>query len=437
MRLFTALLSFSIQFSLAAYGQTQKAAAPTVPQRVLTMARPEDAGMSTERLARIDRVVEEFTGQQWIAGAVVLVARHGKIVYYKALGQDDPSKNDPLRKDDIFRIASQTKAITSTAVMMLFEEGHFLLDDPISQYIPEFKNPKVVQTFNDKDSSYTSVPAKSEITIRHLLTHTSGIGYGAFDPKRLGAIQAKAKYREIAVSSANHVLGEQIKKMGQLPLLHQPGEKWTYGMNSDVLGYLVEVVSGMTLKDFLHQRLFAPLGMKDTYFYLPQEKAARLTTFYRETKAGKVEKYTEASQGLPPDFPLLPGGKYYAGGGGLSSTALDYAIFLQMLLNKGEYNGKRLLSRRTVEMMTMNQIGDLSLKEDKFGLAFSVATEKTAAKLPLSPGSFAWGGIFGTTYWADPKEGLLAIFLTQVYPSSYVNELHNKFQVLVYQAITD
>jgi CubicO group peptidase (beta-lactamase class C family) len=433
----TALFFLFLQLTLAAYGQTPKSSVSKPPRRVLTIGQPEEAGLSAERLTRIDRVVQEFTDQQWIPGAVVLIARHGKIVYYKALGKDDVSKNELLRKDDIFRIASQTKAITSTAVMMLFEEGRFLLDDPVSQYIPEFKNPKVLQSFNEKDSSYTTVPAKSEITIRHLLTHTSGIGYGIFDPKKLGAIQAKAKFREIQIASADYVLSEQIKHLGKMPLMHQPGEKWTYGMNIDVLGYLVEVVSGMSLKDFLQQRLFVPLGMQDTYFYLPQEKADRLTMLYQETKAGKAEKYTAASQGLPPDFPLLPGGKYYAGGGGLSSTAMDYAIFLQMLLNKGEYNGKRLLSRNTVEMMTMNQIGDLSLGEDKFGLAFSVATAKSAAKLPVSPGTFAWGGIFGTTYWADPTEDLLALCLTQVYPSKHVNELHEKFQVLVYQAIVD
>jgi CubicO group peptidase (beta-lactamase class C family) len=437
MRKLILLLFLSVPFSLTTYGQTQKAAQYSTGQRTLSPARPEEAGMSAERLARIDRVVQEYIDKQWIPGAVVLVARHGKVVYHKGLGKDDLSKNDPLQKDDIFRIASQTKAITSTAVMLLFEEGRFLLDDPVSKYIPEFKNPKVLQTFNEKDSSYTTVPAKSEITIRHLLTHTSGIGYAAFDPKRLGAIYTKEKYREIGVASAEYVLGDQIRKLGKMPLLHQPGEKWTYGMNIDVLGYLVEVVSGKSLKDFLQQRIFEPLGMKDTYFYLPGEKGNRLTALYREDKTGKIEKYTEASQGLAPDFPLTPGGKYYAGGAGLSSTAMDYAIFLQMLLNKGEYRGKRLLSRNTVEMMTMNQIGDLSVGEDKFGLAFSVATEKSAAKLPVSPGSFSWGGIFGTNYWADPKEGIVALIMTQVYPTTHVGELHDLFRVLVYQSVVD
>lgn len=409
--------------------------------KMLSLAKPEEAGLSTERLQRIDRVVQTYIDQQWIPGAVVLIARHGKIVYYKGLGKNDVEKSNEMDKEAIFRIASQTKAITSTAIMMLYEEGHFLLDDPISQYIPEFKKPKVLHKFNKKDSSYTTVPAKNEITIRQLLTHTSGIGYGVFDPERLGAIYSKARYQEVPVASADYVLKDQIRQLARQPLLHQPGEKWTYGMNIDVLGYLVEVVSGLSLKDFLQQRLFDPLGMKDTYFYLPKEKGGRLTALYQENQSGKAVKYStqyrDPGLNLSADFPLMANGKYYAGGGGLSSTAMDYAIFLQMMLNKGEYNGKRLLSRNTVEMMTMNQIGDLSLGEDKFGLGFSIATDKSGARSPVSIGTFGWGGVFGTNYWADPKEDVLALILVQVYPTTRLSSLHEKFQVLVYQAITD
>jgi CubicO group peptidase (beta-lactamase class C family) len=410
-------------------------------KKILSLAKPEEAGLSIERLQRLDRVVQEYIDQQRIAGAVILIARHGKIVYYKGLGKDDVEKGNEMDKNAIFRIASQTKAITSTAVMMLYEEGHFLLDDPISKYIPEFKNPKVLNKFNKKDSTYTTVPAKNEITIRQLLTHTSGIGYGVFDPKQLGAIYSKASYQEVPIASADYVLKDQIRQLAKLPLLHQPGEKWTYGMNIDVLGYLLEVVSGMSLNDFLRQRLFDPLGMKDTYFYLPKEKGSRLTALYQENQSGKVVKYStqyrEPSLNLTADFPLMANGKYYAGGGGLSSTAMDYAIFLQMMLNKGEYNGKRLLSRNTVEMMTMNQIGNLSLGEDKFGLGFWIATDKSGALSPVSPGTFGWGGVFGTNYWADPQENVLALILTQVYPTTHVSTLHEKFQVLVYQAIID
>jgi CubicO group peptidase (beta-lactamase class C family) len=411
------------------------------PNKILSLAKPEEAGLSTERLQRLDRVVQEYIDRQWIPGAVVLIARHGKIVYYKGLGKDDMEKGNKMDKEAIFRIASQTKAITSTAVMMLYEEGHFLLDDPISQYIPEFKNPKVLDKFNTKDSTYTSVPATNEITIRQLLTHTSGIGYGVFDREQLGAIYSKARYQEVPIASADYLLKDQIRQLAKQPLLHQPGEKWTYGMNIDVLGYLVEVVSGMSLKDFLRQRLFDPLGMKDTYFYLPKEKGSRLTELYQENQSGKAVKYSaqyrEPGLNISAAFPLMANGKYYAGGGGLSSTAMDYAIFLQMILNKGEYNGKRLLSRNTVEMMTMNQIGNLSLDEYKFGLGFSIATDKSSARSPASPGTFGWGGVFGTNYWADPQEDVLALILTQVYPSTHLSTLHEKFQVLVYQAITD
>jgi CubicO group peptidase (beta-lactamase class C family) len=410
-------------------------------KKVLTLTKPEEAGFSAGRLQRIDRVIQEYIDKQRIPGAVVLIARHGNIAYYKAFGKNDVESGDAMARDAIFRIASQTKAITSTAVMMLYEEGRSLLDEPVSKYIPEFKNPKVLSSFNEKDSSYTTVPAKSEITIRQLLTHTSGIGYGVFDPKQLGAIHSKAKYHEVPVASSDHVLRDQIRQLAKMPLLHQPGEKWTYGMNIDVLGYLVEVVSGLSLKDFLQQRLFDPLGMKDTYFYLPKEKGSRLTSLYQEDQSGKAVKYaaqyTDPGLNLSADFPLMANGKYYAGGGGLSSTAMDYAIFLQMMLNKGEYKGKRLLSRHTVEMMTMNQIGNLSLGEDKFGLGFSVATALSSARSPVSPGTFGWGGIFGTNYWADPQEGILALILTQVYPTSHVGNLHEKFQVLVYQAIME
>ena len=251
----------------------------------LSNASPESVGMSAERLARIDAVCEQAIANGDIPGAVVLVARKGKIVHHKAFGVADGEGKEPLRTDHIFRIASQTKAITATAVLMLWEEGYFRLDDPISRWIPEFKNPKVLKKFHYSDTTYTAVPAKREITIRHLLTHTSGIGYGIIDPdESFQMLFQKEGVREIA-SRTPLTTAENIKRLAQLPLHFNPGEKYLYSMGLDVLGYFVEIVSGMSFDEFLQTRLFQPLGMNDTHFYLPSEKADRLVAL--QTPAGK------------------------------------------------------------------------------------------------------------------------------------------------------
>jgi CubicO group peptidase (beta-lactamase class C family) len=406
--------------------------AQTPRHYTLQEAGPEAAGFSAERLGRMDRVIQEYVDQKRIPGAVALVARHGKIIYYKGFGQDDVDAKTPLKRDAIFRVASQTKAVTSVAAMMLFEEGKFLLDEPVSKYLPAFKNPKVLSTFNEKDSSYTTVPAKSEITIRQLLSHTSGISYAGIGTKEANAIYAKAKVPS-GIGTPNDKLADAMNKLGGLPLIHQPGEKWSYGLNTDVLGYLVEVLSGTTLDAFFRTRIFEPLGMKDTYFYLPKDRHNRLATLYMEDQ-NKAYRKRPAQGNQTPDYPKQAG-TYYSGGAGLSSTAYDYAVFLQMLLNGGEYNGKRLLSPATVRMMTSNQIGELSLGLKKFGLGFGLITEREAARMPVSAGSFEWGGIFGTTYWADPQEGVVALLYTQKFPNSY-GDLADKFRVLVYQALT-
>jgi CubicO group peptidase (beta-lactamase class C family) len=398
---------------------------------VLAEARPESAGFSPERLQRMDHFLQDYVEQRRIPGAVALIARNGKIIYHKSFGQDDTDTRTPLRRDAIFRIASQTKAVTSVAVMMLFEEGKFLLDEPVSNYIPAFKNPQVMDKFNGADTTYTTVPANREITIRDLLTHTSGISYPSIGTKEANAMYAKAKIPS-GIGTPNGNLGEAINALAKLPLIHQPGEKFSYGLNTDVLGYLVEVVSGMSLDQFFRTRIFEPLGMKDTYFYLPAEKHKRLAVLYTENASkAYVKQVGQAS--ASPDYPKQ-NGSFYSGGAGLSSTIYDYAIFLQMLLNGGEYNGKRLLSPATVRMMTRNQIGDINMGNKKFGLGFGITTEREAARLPVSEGSFDWGGIFGTTYWVDPTEGIVALLYTQKFPNSY-NDLGDKYRVLVYQAL--
>jgi CubicO group peptidase (beta-lactamase class C family) len=398
--------------------------------QVLTEASPSSGKVSEDRLSRIDNMLQQAIDSGWIAGATGLIARDSKIVYNRAFGVSDIEAKTPLKTDDIFRIASQTKAITSVAVMMLFEEGKYLLDDPVAKYIPEFASPRVVDQFNEKDTTFTTIPARREITIRDLLTHTSGIDYAGIGSYKMKAIYAKYDIPG-GFGTDKMVLGDKIRELGKLPLAHQPGERFTYGLNLDVLGYLVEVVSGESLDQFFHKHIFEPLGMNDTYFYLPSSKAERLV------KVETVDKDHHLVNVLSDftDYPLI-NGTYFSGGAGLSSTTLDYAIFLQMLLNNGEYNGKRLLSRHTVELMTMNQIGDLNVGKDKFGLGFEITTRAGQSLLGISEGSFSWGGYFATTYWADPKEGLVCLLFMQQSPLLH-SEIQDKFKALVYQSLND
>ncbi len=386
---------------------------------------------------RIDTMLNGWVTRGRTNGVVALIVRNGKIVYQKAFGYDDGEKTKPWRTDDIFRIASQTKAITSVAIMMLYEEGKFLLDDPLSRYIPEFAKQQVLDKFNAADSTYTTVPAKSEVTIRQLLTHTSGISYAQIGTREANAIYGKAGVTAGIGTGKDHNLATDMKKVGKLPLMHQPGEKFTYGLNTDILGYLVEVLSGMSLDQFFKTRIFDPLGMKDTYFYLPASKRNRLVSIYQEVNRtiSKAPAMFNFNGLVNADYPASDG-TYYSGGGGLSSTALDYAVFLQMLLNGGEYNGKRLLSRNTVRMMTMNQIGDINYGVNKFGLGFGITTEKGSGLLPTPEGVFEWGGAFATTYWADPKEKLIGIVYRQLWGSTH-SDAAGKFKVLVYSAIND
>jgi CubicO group peptidase (beta-lactamase class C family) len=313
---------------------------------------------------------------------------------------------------------------------MLFEEGKFLLDDPVSKYIPEFAHSTVIETFNPKDTTYTTVPVKREITIRDLLTHTSGIDYAGIGSETMRAVYAKYHIPG-GFGTDKIVLGDKMRDLGKLPLIHQPGEKFTYGLNVDVLGYLVEIWSGESLDHYFHKHIFEPLGMNDTYFYLPQEKAGRLVNVISEDQKHKL--INSSSDFVK--YPLLKG-TYFSGGAGLSSTVKDYAIFLQMLLNKGEYKGKRYLSRRTVDLITCNQIGDIDLGGNKFGLGFEITTAKGQSRLGVSEGSFSWGGYFGTTYWADPKEKLVCLLFIQQVPLRH-GEIQDKFRALVYQALND
>ncbi len=400
---------------------------------VLTISTPEKAGFSSERLARLDSTMNQWVQDGWINGAVGLVARDGKIVYYKSHGYDDLVTKEKLNQDDIFRIASQTKAITSVAVMMLYEEGKFLLEDPVSKFIPSFANARVLDKYNSKDTTFTTIPAKRPITIRDLLTHTSGIDYPS-----IGSQEAQAIYSKHNLTAGLDVEGDQLidamSRLGSLPLMHHPGERWTYGLNTDLLGALVEIWSGMTLDDFFTKRIFEPLGMNDTYFNIPSEKADRLVNFFQQDSLGlKIQDKTFGN--LDMKFPLRKK-DYFSGGGGLSSTIYDYGVFLQMMLNGGAYKDKRLLSRNTVRMMTMNQINDLSLFDNKFGLGFAIVTEKGSRMFPHQEGTYSWGGAFSTTYWVDPKEKLVVLLYRQMW-GDHADEIEGTYKTLVYQAIND
>jgi CubicO group peptidase (beta-lactamase class C family) len=430
MKLLYTILLLSFSLSLSAQTRSIKKSPP------LSEASPESAGMSKERLARIDSMCRQAVAKGDIPGIVALVARNGKIVYNKAFGMSNNEAGKALKPDAIFRIASQTKAITSTAVMMLWEQGKFDLDDPISKYIPEFKNPQVLKSFQAGDTSYTTEPAKSEITIRHLLTHTSGLGYGVIDgDERFKMIYKKAGVTDL-FTTENISIGESVKKLARLPLHHNPGEKFTYSEGLDVLGYFIEVISGEPFDQFLRRHLFEPLGMNDTWFYLPPAKADRLVTVQNQEKNKWVPYPTTF---YDPQYPIKGAKTFFSGGAGLSSTAKDYATFLQMYLNGGELNGVRILSRTTVQSIMANQTDTLfgGGKNNFYGLAFGVLTEKGQATGGQgSAGTFEWGGYFNTQYFADPKEKIIGILMKQT--QGPVNDnTGSMFRHLVSAAVDD
>ncbi len=369
-----------------------------------------------------------------LPGIVALIARNGKIVLHKAYGMSDNQVGKPLEKDAIFRIASQTKAITATAVMILWEEGRFKLDDPISKYLPEFKEAQLLDTFNASDSTYTTKPAENQITIRDLITHTSGIGYGVIDgDEQFKKIYAKAGITDL-FTTENITIGESVGKLAKLPLHHEPGEKWTYSEGLDVLGYFIEVISGMPFDDFLRTRIFEPLGMNDTWFYLPKDKTERLVNVQKKEN-GKWVKYPITF--YDTDYPVKGAKTFFSGGAGLSSTAKDYATFLQMYLNMGEFNGVRLLSRTTVNSIMGNQIGTIWDGGKDYGLAFAIINEKgEAAGGDGSIGTFDWGGYFNTQYFADPSEEIIGVLMKQT--QGPVDDATGwKFRQMVFAAVDD
>ena len=378
-----------------------------------------------DRLGRIDSWLQRLVTSNQIPGAVVMLVHDGHVAYHKAFGVRDLGTGVPQQPNDIFRIASQTKAVTSLAAMMLWEEGLFGLDDPIDKYIPAFKQPTILTKFNRADSSYETRPARSSVTIRQLFTHTSGIDYADIGSDEFKAMYAKAGIT--ALGREGDVLADKIDRLGRLPLKFEPGERFNYSLSIDVLGRLVEVLSGMPLDQFFRRRIFDPLRMHDTYFAVPAGKRDRLVTLHTMTD-GKLLPSHDGPNNPFPDFPARVV-TYFAGGAGLSSTTADYARFLQLFLNGGELDGARLLGRKTVEMMLTNQIGTL---QPAYGLGFALETAGNDSRTPLTVGSFFWGGAFNTTYWADPKERLIGLIFTNTLGAP---SLGPPFQALVYAAL--
>ena len=401
-----------------------------LPAQSLVPAKtPEEVGFSSERLKKLDDLMQGFVNEGIVPNAVTYVARRGKIVHFKAFGYSNLATKTPLKKDDIFRIASQSKAITTVALMTLYEEGKFLLEDPVSKYIPAFKNPRVLENYDKTTLMFTTRAAKREITIHDLLTHTAGIPY---EHPLENRPEFKVPYFN---SIENDVLADVVNKIAARPLLSDPGEKYVYGLNTDVAGRLIEVLSGLPLDKFMKQRVLDPIGMTDTRFYLPDAKSSRLVELYSKGKTD--EKLTLHPNNNYSQYAISGAKTYFSGGAGLLSTIEDYAKFCQMLLNGGTFNNKRILGRKTVELMGRNHIGELSVwdRNDKFGLGLQVVTENSHYADQATPGSLTWGGMYCSEYTIDPKEELIMLVFTNVQPFAHYSDVVRKFRILTYQAL--
>ncbi len=413
--------------ALSAQQATRPFWRPSPPSAATSAAQ----GFSAERLARIDRFMQDYVDRNEVAGAVGLVMRNGKVVYEKAVGWSDKEAGRRMAPDAIFRIASQSKAIVSVAIMTLFEEGKIALEDPVSKFIPAYEHTTVAVK---SDTGVSIVPARRRITIKDLLTHTAGISYGTdpqvaklYEAKGLGPAAGFGYY----TADKDEPICTTMERLATLPFVAQPGEAFVYGYNTDILGCVVEKVSGKALDAFISERITGPLGMVDTYFFLPVTKRDRLTAVYASTPEGGVTRAPDGpkGQGNYVDGPR----RSFSGGAGLVSTARDYARFLQMLLNGGAIDGVRILAPATVHLMTTNQSGALfSTRGSGFGLGFETV-DRFGANGLSSVGTFSWGGAYGSNYRVDPKEKLVVAFMIQQIPNNA--DLASKFPTMVYQAL--
>ncbi len=394
---------------------------------------PEQAGFHPGNLELLDSLFESYVNRQAIASAEVLVARNGGIAYHRSFSAGGASEP----KDSIYRIMSMTKAITSVAAMQLYEQGKFLLDDPVERYIPELGNMYVLQSVNPADSSFTALPARNSITIRDLLRHTSGFAYGFSSPDMQKLYEKAGLVEAIALNTEVQTLEENMKVLGRLPLMHEPGTRYTYGVSTDVLGYLVEVVSGVRFDEYLQNQIFAPLGMNDSYFFVPAAKAGRLARAYSNTAEKPLVRMDNSPM---TDYHSMKGQEFFSGGAGLSTTAADYAKFLQMLLNGGKYDGTRILGPKTIDLMVTNQLKDIvpggasSSDDFAFGLGFEIGTGASVRKKPGSLNRYSWGGMLSTTFWWDTENDLAVVGMIQMLPF-YHNEMWEKMEAIIYGAL--
>ncbi|MDR1592497.1 MAG: beta-lactamase family protein [Prevotellaceae bacterium] len=397
----------------------------SVPQ---TFTTPQDTpqGFDASRLARIDTALQQLVDKGLLPHAVTFVAHRGEIVHFKAFGWRDIEKQIPCEKDDIFRIASQTKAIAVVALMTLFEEGKFQLDEPIKKYLPEFAQMQVLTRYLPRDTTYRTRPAARDITIRHLMTHTSGISYNGDH----WAIMEKHGVPPLN-SLENVTLEEVVKRLATLPLAHDPGDRFTYSMNIEVLGRLAEVLSGKPIDVFIRERVLDPLGMNDTYFYLPDDKADRLVTLYACPKGEPLQR---SKHPIYQSYPMAGAKTYFSTGAGLSGTISDYARFCQMILNKGEFNGQRILGRKTIELMMQNNVRDLR-GDIGFGLAWDVFRPQYGYASIVSEGASRWGGMFGSDYVIDPQEEIIMLLYINLLPNQTGIDFKTLMHNVTYQAL--
>ena len=401
----------------------------TTNAQELPRVAPEEAGFVAQRLATVASVLEDYVAAGSIPGAVVAVLRDGAVVFEEAIGYSDVETGKALEADAIFRIASQTKAIVSVAVMMLQDEGALLISDPVGKHLPAFRETTVAVP--DGNGGYEVVPANRPVTIRDLLTHTAGISYG-YGPG--GDRWQDAGITGWYFAHRDEPVRATVDRMAALPFQSQPGERFVYGYSTDILGALVEEVSGVALDDFLRSRIFAPLDMRDTHFYLPAGKVDRLATVYGHDGEGYLVRAPEGP-GMDTQGQYVTGPrKSFSGGAGLLSTARDYARFLQMMLDGGSLGDARILSPASVALMTANHIGDLLGPGSGFGLGFQVRLDLGAAGEPGSEGDYGWGGAYHTTYWVDPVERLVVVYFTQLRDNLPVDD-HAKLRALVYGAL--
>lgn len=394
----------------------------------LIVVKPETVGMSSERLQRLTKRMQGYIDQGQVAGAVTLIARRGKVVHYEAQGFRNREEKVPMQKDDIFVIMSMTKPIVSTGLMMLYEEGKFLLSDPISKWLPEFEKAQVKVA--DGQGGSKLVPARP-ITVRHILTHTAGFSTGLAAPSAPTPGGVRGAAEDGSPAQTPRTLRDRVKLIAASPLNFQPGEKWEYGSATDVVAALAEVISGMNMDDYLRERIFKPLSMTDTHYNVPEAKKSRRPIVYAPQADGTIKPQPPVNR--PPTT-------VFGGVAGLSSTAADYFKFAQMVLNGGEYNGVRLLSPKTIDLMITNHIGDLmvTLKGPGygFGLGYSVLMDSGKTTESLTPGSFGWGGAWGTYYFVDPVEELIGIIMIQVTTYRHIN-MRQDLGTLAMQAIIE